>query len=281
MMKYTVAEICNQFEISRQGYYKTRAEKNQTEDDRQKLIEKILELRAQMPMIGGRKLYYLLKQEIASLSKPLGRDKFFKLLKENRLLIKQNRYRPKTTNSRHRFRKYNNLIKHIEIKKINQVHVSDITYLRTAERFCYLFLITDLYSRRIIGEELSESLAIEGSLRALDRAISKAKNLNGSIHHSDRGIQYCSNIYTDKLKALGMKISMSEQANPYENAVAERVNGILKQEFMLDKTFPDILTARKAVKEAIRIYNQKRPHMSLGYKTPEQVYKAQNELSTY
>ena len=280
-MKYTVENICNQFAISRQGYYKARKQKEKIEDEQHKLIEKVLELRAQMPMLGCRKLYHLLKKEIESLSKPLGRDKFFELLKKNGLLIKPKRYRPRTTESRHRFKKYDNLIKDLEINTINQVHVSDITYLRTVDRFCYLFLITDLYSRRIMGEQLSESLAIEGSLSALKMAIEKAKNLNGSIHHSDRGIQYCSNIYTEKLKSLGIKISMSEQANPYENAVAERINGILKQEFMLDKTFPDIMTARKAVKEAIRIYNEKRPHMSLGYKTPEQVYKAQNELSTY
>jgi putative transposase len=280
-VKYTVENICNQFAISRQGYYKARKEKEKIEDEQHKLIEKVLELRAQMPMLGCRKLYHLLKKEIQSLSKPLGRDRFFELLKKNGLLIKPKRYRPKTTESRHRFKKYDNLIKDLEINTINQVHVSDITYLRTVDRFCYLFLITDLYSRRIMGEQLSESLAIEGSLSALKMAIEKAKNLNGSIHHSDRGIQYCSNIYTEKLKSLGIKISMSEQANPYENAVAERINGILKQEFMLAKTFPDIMTARKAVKEAIRIYNEKRPHMSLGYKTPDQVYKAQNELSTY
>jgi len=280
-VKYTVENICNQFAISRQGYYKARKQKEKIEDEQHKLIEKVLELRAQMPMLGCRKLYHLLRNEIDSLLKPFGRDKFFELLKNNGLLIKPKRYRPRTTESRHRFKKYDNLIKGLEINKINQVHVSDITYLRTVDRFCYLFLITDLYSRRIMGEQLSESLAIEGSLSALRMAAGKVKNLNGSIHHSDRGIQYCSNIYTEKLKSLGIKISMSEQANPYENAVAERVNGILKQEFMLDKTFPDILTARKAVKEAIRIYNEKRPHMSLGYKTPEQVYKAQNELSTY
>ncbi len=280
-MKYTVENICNEFGISRQGYYKARKQKDKTDADQHKLIEKVLELRAQMPMLGGRKLYILLKQEIESLSKSLGRDKFYKLLKNNGLLIKPKKYRPRTTESRHRFKKYDNLIKHLEINRINQVHVSDITYLRTVDRFCYLFLITDLYSRRIMGEELSETLAIEGSLSALRMATEKVKNLKGSIHHSDRGIQYCSNIYTDKLKSLGIRISMSEQANPYENAVAERVNGILKQEFKLDKTFPDIKTARKAVKEAIKIYNEKRPHMSLGYKTPEQIYKVNNELSTY
>jgi transposase InsO family protein len=280
-MKYTVDEICNEFDISRQGYYKAGKEEQKTEDEQTKLIQKVLELRSQMPMLGGRKLYVLLKQEISSLSKLMGRDKFFELLKNKGLLIKQRKYRPGTTESKHRFKKYDNLIKDLEINRINQVHVSDITYLRTVDRFCYLFLITDLYSRRVMGEALSESLEIEGGLRALKMATEKMENPEGSIHHSDRGIQYCSNIYTEKLARLGIKISMSGQANPYENAVAERVNGILKQEFMLNKTFPDIKTARKAVKEAIKIYNEQRPHMSLGYKTPEQVYNAKSELSTY
>lgn len=280
-MKYTVDQVCHQFGISRQGYYKARKQKQQTDVEQRRLIPKVLELRAQMPILGGRKLYFMLKQEVQSLSKPLGRDKFFKLLRDNNLLIRPKRYRPRTTESKHRFRKYDNLIKGLEINRVNQVYVSDITYLRTVSGFCYLFLITDLYSRRVMGEDLSESLAIEGSLRALKTATDKTNNLDGSIHHSDRGIQYCSNIYTEKLTSLGIKISMSEQANPYENVVAERVNGILKQEFMLDKVFPDIRTARNALREAIKIYNEKRPHMSLGYKTPAQIYSANYDLCTY
>lgn len=280
-MKYSIEQICNELNVSRQSHYKSRKQKEQRDAIEQELIEAVIELRKRMPMLGGRKLYYLLTKEKAVLSKPMGRDKFFDLLRKNGLLVRTKRYRPKTTESRHRFKKYGNLIKQLEIDRINQVHVSDITYLRTVDRFCYLFLITDLYSRRILGEELSETLAIEGCLRALKMAERKVKNLKGSIHHSDRGIQYCSNIYTDELKSLGMRISMSEQANPYDNAVAERVNGILKQEFLLDRTFPDFNSAQKAVKEAIKIYNEDRPHMSLGYKTPEQFFNASSAISTY
>jgi transposase InsO family protein len=264
--------VCDQFNVTRQSYYKAKRQKENIEEEHTRVIEKVLELRVRMPMLGGRKLYYLLSKERTFMDKPIGRDRFFDLLRKKGLLIKPKRYRPKTTESRHRFKKYDNLIKQMDIERINQVHVSDITYLRTAERFCYLFLITDLYSRKILGNDLSETLGIEGNLRALKMIAEKVKDLKGSIHHSDRGIQYCSNIYTEKLKALGMKISMSEQANPYENAVAERINGILKQEFMLDNIFPDFNTAKRAVKEAIKIYNENRPDMSLGYKTPEQVY---------
>lgn len=270
-MSYSIEEICKEFKVSRQSYYKFRRRKEQQEIDEDKLIEEVQVLRKRMPMLGGRKLYYLLKKDKVI---PIGRDKFFELLRRNGLLLRPKRYRPKTTESRHRFRKYDNLIKDMEIERINQVHVADITYLRTVDRFIYLFLITDLYSRRVLGEELSNNLALESTLKALGMVQRKVRNLEGSIHHSDRGIQYCSNIYTDKLRSLGMKISMSEQANPYENAVAERINGILKQEFMLDIRFPDFQTARKAVKEAIKTYNQSRPHMSLGYRTPEEVYNS-------
>lgn len=264
--------MCDQFNVTRQGYYKAKRQKENVEEEHSRVIGKVLDLRARMPMLGGRKLYYLLNKEKLFMDKSIGRDKFFDLLRKNGLLVRTRRYRPKTTESKHRFRKYENLIKHMKIERINQVHVSDITYLRTAKRFCYLFLITDLYSRKILGNYLCEALGIEGNLRALKMTAEKVEDLRGSIHHSDRGIQYCSNIYTEKLKSLGMKISMSEQANPYENAVAERINGILKQEFMLDNIFPDFNTAQRAVKEAIKIYNENRPHMSLGYKTPAQVY---------
>jgi transposase InsO family protein len=268
-MRFSIEEICKEFKVSRQSYYKFRRRKEEQGIAEGKLIDEVLVLRKRMPMLGGRKLYYLLKREKVI---PIGRDKFFELLKRNELLIKPKRYRPKTTESRHRFRKYDNLIKDMQIDRINQVHVADITYLRTVDRFVYLFLITDLYSRRVLGEELSNNLSLESTLKALEMVEREVINLEGSIHHSDRGIQYCSNIYTEKLKSLGMKISMSEQANPYENAVAERINGILKQEFMLDVKFQDIKAARKAVKEAIKIYNEERPHMSLGFRTPEEVY---------
>ncbi len=268
-MRFSIEEICKEFKVSRQSYYKFRRRKEEQGMAEDKLIDEVLVLRKRMPMLGGRKLYYLLKREKVI---PIGRDKFFELLKRNGLLIKPKRYRPKTTESRHRFRKYDNLIKDMQIDRINQVHVADITYLRTVDRFVYLFLITDLYSRRVLGEELSNNLSLESTLKALEMVHREVINLKGSIHHSDRGIQYCSNIYTEKLKSLGMEISMSEQANPYENAVAERINGILKQEFMLDVKFQDIKAARKAVKEAIKIYNEERPHMSLGFRTPEEVY---------
>lgn len=155
----------------------------------------------------------------------------------------------------------------------NQVWVSDITYIRTINGFCYLALITDMYSRKIVGYDLSDSLELAGCLRALQKALASTRRPAGLVHHSDRGIQYCSNQYVDKLKKHGIKISMTEENHCYENAIAERVNGILKDEFYLDQTFFSTRNAEQAAKNAIDIYNNKRLHVSLGYKTPNMVFK--------
>lgn len=227
-----------------------------------------------MPMLGGKKLYRILIPDFESMNISIGRDKFFEILKRNRLLIRRKRSYIKTTNSSHRFRVYENLIKDKIVTQPDEVYVSDITYIRTEENFCYLSAITDLYSRKIVGYDLSESLSIEGSIRALKMAINGKEKISGLIHHSDRGIQYCSNIYTELLTSTGIQISMSEKGNPYENAVAERVNGILKEEFLLSQTFKTKALALKAVKEAINTYNQLRPHMSIDYMTPNQKYAA-------
>ncbi|BAO76368.1 mobile element protein [Winogradskyella sp. PG-2] len=179
----------------------------------------------------------------------------------------------KTTNSYHRFYKYKNIIKDIEITKPNQVWASDITYIRTVKGFCYLALITDMYSRKIVGYDLSDSLELKGCVRALNKAIYQAKDIKQLIHHSDRGIQYCSNVYTQILKRKKIDISMTEKNHCYENAMAERVNGILKDEFYLDQTFTDVAHPKRATKSAINLYNEIRLHLSLDYKIPNMVYK--------
>ena len=213
-----------------------------------------------------------MQESFKDLGFKLGRDGFFKILRENGLLVERKKKYVKTTNSVHRFRVYTNLIKEIKKVRINQVIVSDITYISTEEGYMYLALITEMYSRMIIGYDVSESLSIEGSLRALRQAIKKIRQTEGTIHHSDRGIQYCSNDYTKLLKRRKIRISMSEKGNPYENAVAERVNGILKIEFLLDQRFRTKSEARRFVREAIKIYNEERPHMSIGYEVPAERY---------
>jgi transposase InsO family protein len=189
------------------------------------------------------------------------------------MLTLRKKYSSRTTNSLHRFYKYKNIIKNLDVSKPNQVWVSDITYIRTVKGFCYLALITDMHSRKIIGYDLSDSLELKGCVRALNKAIYQAKDIEQLIHHSDRGIQYCSNVYTQILKRKNIGISMTEEKHCYENALAERVNGILKDEFYLDQVFTDTAHAKRATKNAINLYNKIRLHLSLDFKTPNYVHQ--------
>lgn len=232
----------------------------------------VIEIRKRQPKIGGKKLHWMLKKDLEKLNYKVGRDKFFEILRENSLLIFRKRRYAKTTNSKHRFMVYNNLITNLEVERINQVFVCDITYLRTEGGFIYLALVTDLYSRKIVGYSVSESLSTEISISALKMAMKGVLEPERLIHHSDRGFQYCSGKYTEILKGKEVKISMGERGNPYENAVAERVNGILKDEFLLDQRFRTIREAKIAIKESIQIYNEERPHMSIKYMTPSEKY---------
>ncbi len=260
--------------ISRQGYYKSK-KKTQTKTLREEIIVQLVHShRRRMPRLGGKKLYILLSPDFERMGIRIGRDKFYEVLSKNGLLIHRKKKYMKTTNSFHRFKIYKNLIKEVIPENRNTIWVSDITYIIVGDSFCYLALITDLYSRRIIGSDISESLSIEGSIRALKMALKDKPDLLGLIHHSDRGIQYCSNLYTGLLRENKIEISMAEKGNPYENAVAERVNGILKEEFLLGESFKTKELAYKAVDEAIKTYNQYRPHMSINYMTPNQKYAA-------
>lgn len=260
--------------ISRQGYYKSKRKKGIKKLKETMVLELVQSKRRKMPKLGGKKLYRLLLADLKRMEIKLGRDKFFKLLGKSGLLIHRKKRYAKTTNSSHRFKIYKNLIKATKPDTRDKIWVSDITYIITGDSFSYLALITDLYSRRIVGYDISESLNMEGSIRALKMAMKGKNKLSGLIHHSDRGIQYCSNIYTGLLTENKIEISMSEKGNPYENAVAERLNGILKEEFMLSEGFSTKALANKAVKEAIETYNENRPHMSINYMTPNQKYAA-------
>ncbi len=214
-----------------------------------------------------------MNEEFTKANLKVGRDTLFNVLRRHKMLTLRKKYRMRTTNSHRRFYKYVNIIKDIEINKPNQVWASGITYIRTVKGFCYLALITDMYSRKIVGYDLSDSLELNGCVRALNKAIYQAKNIKELIHHSDRGIQYCSNVYTQILKRKNIDISMTEENHCYENAMAERVNGILKDEFYLDQTFTNVAHAKRATKNAIKLYNEIRLHLSLDYKTPNMVYQ--------
>ena len=231
--------------------------------------EQVINIRKDQPRVGCRKL----KDHLADKNISVGRDRFIELMREWSLLIKPKRNYKRTTNSRHRFKKYKNLIKNKPTKGPNQVWVSDITYLRTREGFCYLSLITDQYSRKIVGHHVHPNLTHIGVLTALKMALTqKPQTKKRLTHHSDCGLQYCSDDYIALLKSHRARISMTEDNHVYENALAERVNGILKNEFLLATTWPSVHHARRAVQQAIKIYNTQRLHNSLGNKTPESIH---------
>ncbi len=238
------------------------------------MVSLALSVRREMPRLGGRKLYHLLQADLQGF-RGMGRDKFLGLLKEHDLLVGRKRSYTRTTDSRHRFRRYGNLLKNMTICGSEQAWASDITYIHTKKGFVYLSLITDLYSRKIVGWSLSRSLSVEGSLEALEKALQSRRNKSGKlVHHSDRGIQYCCHEYVSLLQKHHVLISMTEENHCYENSLAERVNGILKDEFLLNDVFNDYDEALKAVRYSINTYNNRRPHWALGLKTPKQVHEA-------
>lgn len=232
----------------------------------------VLELRRRLPRLGTRKLYYLLKPRFEELGIKLGRDGLFDYLRQHNLLIRARRSYTKTTNSRHWMKKHPNLLKDMEICRAEQVFVSDITYLESEQGVHYLSLVTDAYSRKIMGYELSHDLKAHSTVKALRQSVVCRRTHKELVHHSDRGIQYCSEPYQQALRENGIRPSMTDGYDCYQNALAERVNGILKQEFLIYrcKTFEEL---RRLVAESIDAYNRIRPHLSLGMQTPEQVHE--------
>lgn len=265
------------FGIDRQVYYRSIRRKRLKQDKASEVIKLIEELRIKMPRIGTRKMYYLLDEPLRKLK--IGRDRFFDILRANHLLIKPKRSYHITTNSHHRFRKHKNLISDLTIHRPEQVWVSDITYIGRRNKPCYLSLITDAYSKQIMGYYVADNLNTESSLQALKMAIKQRKDkYQFLIHHSDRGIQYCSEDYQKLLKKNQIQCSMTQNSDPYENAIAERINGILKQEFDIDKYCLDLKAIKQLVKESIEIYNNQRPHLSNHLLTPRQMHN-QNQLN--
>ncbi len=226
--------MCNYFNISRNAYYKPIKSIEKAKIKQEVVLKLVHSVRAKQPRVGGKKLYRHLSLDLHLLGK-IGRDKFFDILRQNDLLVARKKSYTKTTNSYHRFYKWNNLIKEQVFTQSNQCWVSDITYIRTEKKFVYLFLVSDLYSRKIVGWNLSDSLSIEGGIKALQMALRQRKNKTlPLIHHSDRGVQYCSKEYVNWLQKNKISISITEDNHCYENSVAERINGILKDEFLLD-----------------------------------------------
>ena len=258
--------------MDRQVYYRSLKRSSVRISKAQQVVALVKEKRMIQPKIGGRKLYFMLKEPLKSLS--IGRDRFFDILRANHLLIVPKRSYHVTTNSHHRFRKHQNMILDYQITKPNQVWVADITYIGNRKNPSYLSLITDAYSKKIVGHHVADNLNTESSLIALRKALKNKKvNLESLIHHSDRGLQYCSNEYQKLLEKHHINCSMTQNSDPYENAVAERINGILKQEFDIDKYDVETKLRRQIVNESIEIYNEIRPHFSNHYLTPNQMHE--------
>ena len=259
------------FDISRQAYYQAKQRQQQRAAADDLIIELVQGLRQRHPRMGGRKLHHELQKAMVALEITRGRDLFFDLLREQNLLVPQKRSRHRTTRSG--LWRCHNLLADLTLARVHQAWVADITYITTEQGFVYLALITDAFSRFIVGYDLSSSLAAEGCLRALNHAIAHTANeLKKLIHHSDHGVQYTAWSYRDQLQSVGIRSSMGEVGNCYENALAERMNGILKCEYYLDHLFIDIEHAQKAVREAIWLYNYERPHLSLNYGKPVEVH---------
>lgn len=275
--------ICDAFGKTRQAHYKHLKFENEQYNQQIIIIKMVETIREKMPRIGVRKLYHLLKEPLYEHGIDIGRDKLFDIMSNFSLLVrKRKRRKPITTDSNHPFYKYPNLIKGLIIMQPNQLWVSDITYIPLINKYAYLSLITDAYSRKIVGYCLWHNLSKEGTLNALRMAIQsavKAKR-NALIHHSDRGLQYCCKDYINLLEADTIMISMTENGDPYENAMAERVNGILKSEFAIDKPFKSFDDAKATIDLVIETYNNERPHASCNYLTPNQAHLLSGKIKS-
>ena len=265
--------MCGLFGKTRQAYYRHLNYKYVEMATEEIVLSLVYEYRSEMGRIGCRKLQHLINSRLPEDMK-VGRDALYTLLERNSLLHKRRHKSVRTTWSNHWMHKYPNLITGVIPTASNQIWVSDITYIETVnDGFMYLHLVTDLYSRKIMGWCLSPTLHAEYTLKALEMAIRNAGCcLTGLIHHSDRGCQYCCERYVSLLKSSGILISMTQSGDPLENAVAERVNGIIKNEWLMHENIIDGNIALKRISEIVNIYNNIRPHASLNYLTPESAY---------
>lgn len=259
--------------ISRQGLDKILKSIDKTHERDAVIIHLVKQKRKRMPRLGCLKLYELLKPEFDSLGIKCGRDKLFEILRNACMLVPKKKKYTKTTQSNHLFNKHSNQVKGVYLNRPEQIWQSDITYVKTKEGNLYLSLVTDSYSKKILGYEVSSDMKTESTKRALVMAIRNRKYPKRKlIHHSDRGLQYCNPLYTDTLEREKIKISMTEKYDPYENSIAERVNGILKQEFDISNKRLTKQEAEQNIKRSIHIYNNERPHLSCKMMTPNEAH---------
>lgn len=269
----SLERICRAGKMTADGFYKYKKREKDNKVRDEHVLAKVKTIRQEQPRIGTRKLSFMLRQEWIATERLIGRDKLFTLLRENNLLIKKRKKKvPQTTYSNHVYAVVPNLLKEEVIIRPEQAVVADITYVRVGDGFAYLFLITDKYSRMILGAHLSKDLGNIGAKKALEKACAIMQITEGVIHHTDRGVQYCCHEFQQVLKKYKMRPSMTDENHAAQNAIAERINGILKSEFFIDSRFHNFEQAKTAIDSAVYIYNYRRPHCSLGLETPASVH---------
>ena len=274
--------LCGLLGKTRQAYYDRSRRLEQQLFNDAILVDLVKTERQIAKRVGAKRLYDILKPEILSHGIKIGRDQFIEVLRCNDLLVKRRRKRKKTTFSRHGLHKYPNISKDIELDRAEQLWVSDITYIRVGAEFCYLILITDAYSRKVVGHNFSKTMEAKFCVRALEQAIKGRMFINRPLmHHSDRGLQYCSWDYTELLKDNTIAISMTENGDPLENALAERMNGIFKDNFDIARTFSSFEEAQEFIDLAIDYYNNRLPHSSVDKLTPAQAHLRTGELKKH
>ncbi len=277
--KVGIAVLCRLFGKTRHAYYDSLWRKESSLVKEDVILQEVINIRKDLPRLGTRKLHFVIQNKLISHQISFGRDYLFDLLSEHKLLIRQRKRKAITTDSRHWMRKYSNLVKGLEITRPEQVWVSDITYIRLTNQWGYLSLITDAYSRKIMGYCFRQDLAAEGCIEALKMALNNRFYNQSIIHHSDRGSQYCSHNYVDLLLKNNIAISMTENGDPYENALAERMNGIIKTEFNLYSSLLGFEQTKNKISKSIKSYNELRPHASCDYLTPNQAHLQSDKLN--
>ena len=280
--KIGLGKFCQLLGVTRQAYYQHFWYQEQLSFEEGLIVSEVLKIRKNHRHMGTRKLYEFLQPFLLEHQIKVGRDRLFDVLSANYLLVKRRKKQTITTNSYHRFKKYPNLIRNFIPTEPNQLWVSDITYWKIVTGFVYISFITDAYSRKIVGSHVAQTMEAVETMEALKMAISDLRTGPDChfqlTHHSDRGMQYCSDKYVKHLESNNIGISMTENGDPLENAIAERVNGIIKEEYLNDYQVDNLEEAKKLLEAVIKLYNNERPHMSIGNLTPNQVH--QNNIKT-
>lgn len=270
----TIQGLCGEVGLSRQAYYKGLKARSRREVDEEFVLELVRRERRLQPVIGARKLLRIIGPELEEAGVVIGRDRFFELLRREEMLIERKARSARTTYSNHGLRVWPNLLKTLVLSGPNQAWAADITYVRTLEGFVYVALLTDAWSRKIVGWDAGMTLEAEGAARALKMALKQLSEGRDCVHHSDRGSQYCCGDYMKLLHDRKVRVSMTEDNHCYENAMAERVNGILKQEYGLGQTLRTRGEVAGIVRQAVLLYNNRRPHTALALRTPGEVHDA-------